>query len=148
MSFIKQKLSTQATADALVVSSESVLRRRRERAAYALAELRLANRTRKAVILFALGCVVVALLAQIRFARKSPPQERPLQLSDPSPVGQFDRFNVDYLVRDDDTLWTITSRFYGKPSRGNIRKVRAANPWLSPNDSELRIGVKLKIPIH
>lgn len=135
-------------ADALLVSSQSVLKRRRERAAYAVNELRLANRTRKAVVLLAVGCVVIALLGQIPRVRNSPAQERPLPLSNLSRANQFDRFAVDYLVRDGDTLWAITSRFYGAPSPGNIRKVRAANLGLSPNDRELRIGITLKIPIQ
>ena len=140
-------VSATLEADALLVSSQSVLKRRRERAAYAMNEIRLANRTRKALVLLALGCVVIALLGQIP-VRNSPAQERPLPLSNLSRANQLDRFALDYLVRDGDTLWGITSRFYGAPSPGNIRKVRAANPSLSSNDRELRIGVTLKIPIY
>src|SRR5215470_6740010 len=85
-------------ADALVVSSQSVLKRRRERAAYAMNELRLANRTRKALVLLAVGCVVIVLLGQIPPVRTTPVQDRPLPLSNLSRANKLDRFAVDYLV--------------------------------------------------
>lgn len=140
-------VSNSLESDALLVRSQSVLKRRRERAAYAINELRLANRTRNALVMLAVGCALVALIGQIP-VRNSPAQERPLPLTNPSRANNFDRFTVDYTVRDKDTLWAITSRFYGAPSPGNIRKVRAANPGLSPNDRELKIGITLKIPIQ
>lgn len=139
-------VSNTLEARALLVTN-SVLKRRRERAAYVLNELPLAHRTRKALLFFAIGCVVLAALSWLSYVPAKSPQSRALPLSTLTRANDVDRFNIDYTVRDRDTLWDIAARYYGNPSPANIRRIRTANPNLPKRDEDLKIGIKLKIPV-
>jgi hypothetical protein len=126
---------------------QSALRRRRARASYALNNIELVNRRSSVILCFAVGCLLVVLVGQANSIRVRQPRAYPLALSNSTKAHGLDRFSIEYVVRDGDNLWLITSRIYGKPSFANIRKLRAANPSLPKKDEDLRIGVILKLPL-
>lgn len=133
---------------AQLVYAESALARRRGWAAYALN----AGESPAAVAwLFA----ITALAASFGFwaarraalASRGVSHDRALPFSRSPQRVSFDRFHLTHTVSDGDTLWGIAQHYYGTGSDSNQQRLREANPDLPDDPRQLKVGLRLKIPI-
>lgn len=131
--------------NARVIIANSALTRRRLWASQELS----AVRGRDRLLLPLIGVMLLAVVStRIYFRSKSRLTDRPLLLNRSVSGQTIDRFNLSYTVSDKDTIWGLAVHYYGSGSASQMERVYRANPDLPRNPQQLKIGIRLQVPVN
>lgn len=133
-------------ANARRLSEGSALARRRALATYTISAI---EYRAKSIwwLLFVALIIMAASIAAWSGPVHSAPHDRAISLSSPTQARELDRFSILHKVETGDTIWGVSSRYYGSSSNVDLQRLRDANPWLPDDPRQLRVAVFIKVPV-